>query len=400
MEGLAGETARIMANTRVPVTVFFLLVLASVLVAFQNCGQLKPSISASSAETARERAYKMDLQLVSRITTSPKLGVWFSTRESALTLSGTDVLGVMSINPAGFKLTSTVIAPLVAPKLDNSYLSFDGSSILSSISPDGVLSDGAAIVAVLQAPASGRLINLSGGGLTEAFTIEAEGNFIRARRYTDDLNFETAVQTLPSSGPFIVAAAYNRALGKLAFQVNGVKSLSGPIPQGAPIDAALVLRQLVLGDGVGGKLRVAELMVVGENLEPWEINALSRYQGERWGIQVMNDLSLYPVSDGVDIPVPPDVRQVLTNNCTGCHIGSHLNAWATYRTADFKNHITARDGVALVVPGDPQNSALYFRLKGVSDAPKGDKDMPAGLSGAIDEASRNIIKNWILSLKK
>lgn len=72
-------------------------------------------------------------------------------------------------------------------------------------------------------------------------------------------------------------------------------------------------------------------------------------------------------------------NEVLLNNCTGCHI---------YHTQTQQELID--DG--LVIPGDINNSRLYYRIVG-SLGPNGTKNMP--ISGA---AELQILADWITNI--
>jgi mono/diheme cytochrome c family protein len=78
------------------------------------------------------------------------------------------------------------------------------------------------------------------------------------------------------------------------------------------------------------------------------------------------------------------------SKCIACHanFGSLDNA------SDWIN--ATKNGKRYVVPGDPENSMIYYRLKG-SDGPNGNKDMPLGGNMSADELAG--VKNWIAGLE-
>jgi hypothetical protein len=76
------------------------------------------------------------------------------------------------------------------------------------------------------------------------------------------------------------------------------------------------------------------------------------------------------------------VRGILSQNCKNCHV---------YSTQTDDELIDA----GLIVPGDPENSKLYYRLAGSSGA-NGPKNMPSGGSLTVGEVEQ--IRAWIEGL--
>lgn len=77
-------------------------------------------------------------------------------------------------------------------------------------------------------------------------------------------------------------------------------------------------------------------------------------------------------------------NQVIANRCNTCH---HIG-WASLGEDWFVNE-------GYIIPGDPLNSELYYRIQG-SLGPLGPKTMPT--VGSITSAERDIIYNWILQI--
>ena len=77
-------------------------------------------------------------------------------------------------------------------------------------------------------------------------------------------------------------------------------------------------------------------------------------------------------------------KVVFQQYCTSCH----QHSYQSFSEQDFVDQ-------GLVVPGDSDNSELYFRLIG-SSSPRGPKDMPQ--DGPLYQNDMAIIKTWIDNL--
>lgn len=93
------------------------------------------------------------------------------------------------------------------------------------------------------------------------------------------------------------------------------------------------------------------------------------------------DAGLYG-GDGSQTTLFTEARTILYVNCNTCH------AYGSYAEQDFVTQ-------GLVIAGDPDNSELYYRLRG-SQGPNTPKDMP--VTGQLSQAELNKIRDWILGL--
>lgn len=80
--------------------------------------------------------------------------------------------------------------------------------------------------------------------------------------------------------------------------------------------------------------------------------------------------------------LPSRARQIMGTNCVPCH--------AYHQQTDAQLVSSGR-----ILPGDPENSPIYYRIIG-SDGPRTPKDMPQG--GAVSAPDRDVIKNWITAI--
>lgn len=86
---------------------------------------------------------------------------------------------------------------------------------------------------------------------------------------------------------------------------------------------------------------------------------------------------------------PPDgspeflaASEVFLNKCSGCH---------DYHTLSETEFVS----LGLAIPGDPENSEVYYRIIG-SSGPNGTKNMPS--VGSISAPEVAIISNWITGI--
>jgi mono/diheme cytochrome c family protein len=123
-------------------------------------------------------------------------------------------------------------------------------------------------------------------------------------------------------------------------------------------------------------------------------------------------LGLIPVGAALRAPVDPLVptdsnasldaraRSYLDANCSFCHgpAGSLLDVRKSALLAPLLlrpvRHDFGREGVKLIVPGDPERSLLYLRI--ASDDPA--ERMPPVGHESIDEAGAALIGEWIRNL--
>lgn len=83
-------------------------------------------------------------------------------------------------------------------------------------------------------------------------------------------------------------------------------------------------------------------------------------------------------------------KRLIAQKCAFCH-----QAWEGYSERDFLNKSTESEDVPwrLAAAGDPQQSAIYAKLKGVSPRPFG--NMPAGPRPALNDEDKAILRIWI-----
>ena len=93
------------------------------------------------------------------------------------------------------------------------------------------------------------------------------------------------------------------------------------------------------------------------------------------------DAGLYGGGDTQHV-VFSEARELLYVNCNSCH------AYGSYSEQDFIDQ-------GLVIAADPDNSELYYRMRG-SQGALGPKDMP--VTGQLTQAELQKIRDWILNL--
>ncbi len=89
--------------------------------------------------------------------------------------------------------------------------------------------------------------------------------------------------------------------------------------------------------------------------------------------------------DVVHAPAFEDVRAVIDGACIECHVGVSAEADLDLST-DFCGTVASR---ALVVPGDPDLSPIYVRMRSTS--------APMPPSGRLPQDELDVIHTWILA---
>lgn len=101
------------------------------------------------------------------------------------------------------------------------------------------------------------------------------------------------------------------------------------------------------------------------------------------------------VDDDVQAEGFAGVRQIVENNCLGCHQtgtalgGLDLEADLYAATVD----VVGQYSIPIVLPGDPENSMLYLKIADLQPEYTG-TDMPPG-SGGLSLALTQIVFQWI-----
>ncbi len=368
------------------------------LLSYQNCGELRPSNEAVSSQSSYEFRYIRDKQTLDRLKTSPTLKVWISAKESLYQTSGGQASSISSLNNDGVTLTpgSSETGPSIvsSPALGNAVFEFRDNRITKSPTSSPLIGSAYSMIALVEGPVSGRLITINAGTVgTDERTVSVDGGFLTAKRQRtagQSEELKTAFDGTLSRAT-VVAVSFDDAPGRVLVQVDGRVARDTVEKTGDPEGSTSSSRYFTLG-GTGSAFKVAEVLVINEALSQAELNTVSRYVGERWGLKdIYFDPELFPIGGpGSTDDLPPAVRTIINNKCANCHSGAHT-AWYNFKADDFKK--TGR-----VVPGNAIVSPVYYRLQ-VSDAPGdlGAKDMPQG--GSISAAESEAIKNWIQGLK-
>lgn len=375
---------------------FIALAMASVAI-FQNCGQLNPSRLAVMLEASYEMRFRKDKATVDRLMSSPHLAVWASAQESSKIVTNADgTMSVSSLGSAKFGLQSILglTPPTVVSSqaLKGSVFSFAPGTNLTMLDNDRITSSGHSIIALFEGPLDGRLVSLySGSSQIEELDIAMSSNIIKAMHYTSQTDAAILARGNVPTGPVVVAVSFGEDVTKIAMQINGSIVTSAIANQGSPVNVMPIERQLILGE-TNASFRLAEIMVVSEELTPRELNAMSRYMAERWSVPgVIYDPSLG--DDSIDEAInpdllPPTIKPIIMSCATAsCHFHA---SWSTYTVSSFK-----KDG--MIVPKDAFNSKLYYRLIGSkAPQPASVKNMPQG--GVISQADVDAIETWINGL--
>lgn len=119
-----------------------------------------------------------------------------------------------------------------------------------------------------------------------------------------------------------------------------------------------------------------------------------------------NAVPIPEVPGPIDIPVvsfAQQIQPIFSQSCGNglCHLdgsasgGLQLDASAYNNIVQVMVNAPGFTDLAYIQPGDPDNSYLYRKLQSPADANYFGQRMPRG-RGALDQASLDLIRNWIL----
>src|SRR5688500_949465 len=89
-----------------------------------------------------------------------------------------------------------------------------------------------------------------------------------------------------------------------------------------------------------------------------------------------------------------DIRPILSDKCFSCHGFDEKSRQADLRLDVRENAIAARDNVAAIVPGKPDESALIRRI----ESPDPDERMPPPDSNkSLTDQEKGTLRRWVVS---
>ena len=370
---------------------------------FQNCGELNPSLSAVAIQSSIESRLRDDRATLDRIMGSDTLKAWISTTDSNVTYDGTAITAVGSVDSTGVSLapTASTSGPgfVASSGLSARVMDFSGTKNLrSSLSETKLTGSAYSVVAVLEAPLSGRLISIIGNDFgTEELSITVASGKLRVNHVTTSANNSwAAVDLTTTSGPIVIGASFEREPDKMSLQVNGSPVTLSIQTAGAPQNSSDTTRALVLGDSAtAATMKLAEVYVFNKALTAGELNTVARFAGERNGFNgVAYDPSLTPPTTTPGTPVTDPnftkVQPLIVSQCASCHFHS---TWGSYTAQKFVDE-------GYVIKGNALGSKLYYRLMG-SEGASGPKSMPQTTTLSNEELSTFVgdMKTWINSMQ-
>ncbi|MGZ3770893.1 MAG: c-type cytochrome, partial [Bdellovibrio sp.] len=235
---------------------------------------------------------------------------------------------------------------------------------------------------------------------TEETSLSVVNGKLRATHVSTVNDYSYVEVDLPTAGKnMVIGASFGTKATEISLMVNGMVQTAELQKAGTPVDFSYLAKSLTAGGSAG---QLIEYVVFGGydqgGLSNAELNVMSRYIANNDSItNVVFDPSLIDSGTGTQNPVASNplflaAKAIIDNNCLGCHNNSN--------NGDFRNMTESKAvQMSLIVAGDPQNSPLYYRLKGSTGGPLGDskRDMPQG--GALTAAEVQAISDWITNFK-
>lgn len=312
------------------VAVIALGTLTTVALAFQNCGQIKPSQKALLSQASIEARMSHDKDVMSRLAQMPSLRAWISAAKSKSQVTSGSISSVTSITSDGLTLTSQGFSagPVSASSnlVGKKAFKFPANSGLgTSITSDTLQASAYTVVALFDGFPAGQIVTIGNGSAdNQGMTLSMANGIVTAIHSSSTGNRSSvSAKVDKANGPIVIAVSFGAEPGDISLMVDG-QNIADTSVVGSPASFTNTQRQLVLGATATSVLKVAELVLFTEALSADELNTLSRSIAESWGYYGV----LYTPPESPDIgtgPVPSPTPTGVSGsdlyiiNCSGCH---------------------------------------------------------------------------------
>ncbi|MDG0816058.1 c-type cytochrome [Bdellovibrio svalbardensis] len=254
------------------------------------------------------------------------------------------------------------------------------------------------VIAADRSAPNGTLFGFNSGMNSEEGRISIVGGKLRAYHFSDASNYSYVETNLPTTGTkMVIAAAFGAEPTQITLLVNGVIQTAAIAKTGVPGTFSLLAKSVGTVSNSVIESFVHGAPDTGVTLNAGQLNVMSRYIATENSIpNVIYDPTLMGSGDGsnttVTDPLLVAAKAVIDAKCISCHNSTGSGGNLT--------GLTSAKAVAggWVVAGRPDQSKLYFRLKGSLSGPSDKRDMPAG-GGSISAAEVKAVADWISAIK-
>ena len=270
-----------------------------------------------------------------------------------------------------------------------SFWSKPGAS--NYVHKDPVFADSWSYVVALNRSSTGTVFSVNSNSNSEEGRLTVVNGMIRASRINDVSNYAYVETPIPASGDrMVIGATFKQAAGDndIELMVNGVIQKTARQKVGTPFDFSWIQKSVETASSI-------ESVVYAEAIDLGGLNVMSRYVASSENIgNVIYDPALMSITDGGSVggsdPYLAAAKAVIDSKCLGCHNGS-----IAVNFAGMNNSKAISSG--WIVPKDPANSKLYYRLQGSVSSNPASKNMPE--NGSISSAEVQAVYDWIANIK-
>ena len=253
---------------------------------FQNCGQLNPSAYAVSTQATLERHSASDSEILSRLFASGNLIVWASAGTSVVTSSAGIATSVQPLGVASIALSAEGTGPSYTSNGLSSLFGFSSTANLKTAGTESAMvSDQFSVIALISGTPSGQIFSIQSSPGVSDMSLAASSGLLTAANTVNTSNYASLKQTMAQSGLMVVAASFGTSVNSVLTQVQGVAPVATVVVNGSVTSTSSLQRRFIVGNSAGtSSFQLRELILFNQSLNAGELNAVSRYIANKWGV--------------------------------------------------------------------------------------------------------------------
>ncbi len=217
--------------------------------------------------------------------------------------------------------------------------------------------------------------------------VTVQGNAVRLVHEAPASNFSEVSFPVDPNKSLVIGARSGKDPRNILLMVNGEYKELTVKQTGTPINFSYLESSLSLTN-------IQETLIFKRAMEPGEINVISRQIASQYNISARTSPNMPDyLAWSNESPLFPQVRTIMRESCFRCH-----TAWISLSESGFTTASSYTKNIQLVKPKSLEESPLWHSLKGSADNnPSGKRDMPKDLPGLSAEQLATI-KSWIFGI--
>ncbi|MBL7554462.1 MAG: hypothetical protein JNM24_01475 [Bdellovibrionaceae bacterium] len=217
--------------------------------------------------------------------------------------------------------------------------------------------------------------------------VVVQGNSVKLIHEAPASNFSEVSFAIDPNQPLVIGARAGKDPRNILLMVNGEYRTLTVKQTGTPLNFNYLESSLSLTN-------IQETLIFKRAMEPGEINVISRQIASQYNIptKTSNTMPDY-LAWSNESALFPQVRTIMRNSCFRCH-----TSWISLSESGFTTASSYTKNIQLVKPKSLEESPLWHSLKGsVDNNPSAKRDMPKDLPGLSAEQI-DTIKSWIYAI--